>query len=122
MVNPWEVWKQPLAMMKDNRHLPTLHTREQSPQSELVMLCLQTVKHKTENETDEQKGPLHNMRQLADTFPYHASQVSYVHHQGGYAAVLQHLQHFCGVGEGHRQPHQPTHHIVQEVRNGMTCS
>ena len=42
-------------MLKDNAHLPTLHTREQSPQSELVVLCLQTVKHKTENETDEHK-------------------------------------------------------------------
>ena len=42
-------------MLKDNAHLPTLHTREQSPQSELTVLCLQTVKHKTENETDEHK-------------------------------------------------------------------
>ena len=50
-VNPWFIWELLVAVPKDNGHLSTSHTRQQILHSELVLLCLQTVKHKTD-ETD----------------------------------------------------------------------
>ena len=50
-VNPWVIWELQVAVLKDNGHLSTSHTRQQILHSELVLLCLQTVKHKTD-ETD----------------------------------------------------------------------
>ena len=50
-VYPWLIWELPVAVPKDNGHLSTSHTRQQILHSELVLLGLQTVKHKTD-ETD----------------------------------------------------------------------
>ena len=89
-VNPWAIRKLPL-LLKDNGHLPTLHTSYQSPHPELVVWCLQTVKHKTEHEMDGAEMSTSQHETVTDTIPYHWSQVRHDQCQASHTAVLQYL-------------------------------